>query len=182
MRPDETMAEMSNLFSRISRSFLRLSRARAPRTQNQGLLLDVFMVEKRQTAKKHVNRSATAPSQSEHGLQLFQAAARCDPGFNRGKSVAGNGNIGVGASGRTRRPGSPAETLAGTKLSGPQIDETCLLGKESPKICIAMTQQSGEYGRGNQSAPQKLLHLVGCRDPNARLAPWVRPHPLPPKR
>jgi hypothetical protein len=45
-----------------------------------------------------------------------------------------------------------------------------------------MTQQSGEYGRGNESAPQKLLQLVGCRDPKARLVPWVRPRPLPAKQ
>ena len=44
-----------------------------------------------------------------------------------------------------------------------------------------MAQQRGD-SRGNQSAPQKLLHLVGCRDPKARPTPWVRPRPLPAKR
>jgi hypothetical protein len=45
-----------------------------------------------------------------------------------------------------------------------------------------MALQSGEFGRGNQSAPQKLLHLVGCREPNARSAPRVRPRAEPVKR
>jgi hypothetical protein len=27
-----------------------------------------------------------------------------------------------------------------------------------------MTQQSGDSGWGTQCAPQKLLHLVGCRE------------------
>jgi hypothetical protein len=30
-----------------------------------------------------------------------------------------------------------------------------------------MTLQSGDSGWGNQSAPQKLLHLVGCREAKA---------------
>ena len=47
-----------------------------------------------------------------------------------------------------------------------------------PRVCIAMAQQCGS-DRGNQSVPQKLLHLVGCRDPKARPERWVRPTPLP---
>jgi hypothetical protein len=31
-------------------------------------------------------------------------------------------------------------------------------------ICGAMAQQHGDSGRGNQSVPQGLLHLVGCRE------------------
>jgi hypothetical protein len=33
-----------------------------------------------------------------------------------------------------------------------------------------MAQQCGDIGRGNQSAPQKFVRLVGCRDPKARPA------------
>ena len=40
-----------------------------------------------------------------------------------------------------------------------------------------MSQQCGDSGRGNQSAPQKFVQLVGCRDPKARPEPWVRPRP-----
>jgi hypothetical protein len=45
-----------------------------------------------------------------------------------------------------------------------------------PRVCTAMAQQCGDSGRGNQSAPQKLVHLVGCRDPKAR------PDPVPARR
>jgi hypothetical protein len=41
-----------------------------------------------------------------------------------------------------------------------------------------MTQQCGDLGRGNESAPQKFVHLVGCRDAKARPEPWVRPRPV----
>jgi hypothetical protein len=45
-----------------------------------------------------------------------------------------------------------------------------------------MSQQYGDSGRGNESAPQKFVQLVGCRDPKARSEPWVRPLPNPAKR
>jgi hypothetical protein len=98
--------------------------------------------------------------------------------------VAGNGNTGVGNSIATPRPGQPTvDSLAGTSAaSGMQIAETDLAKKERPGICVAMTQQSGEFGRGNQSTPQGLLQLVGCREPNARLSPWVPPRPLAAKQ
>ena len=85
----------------------------------------------------------------------------------------GSGNIDVGTKTPTRKTNGP---------SALRIGETRPLSKERPRVCVAMTQQSGEFGRGNQSAPQKLLQLVGCRDPNARLVPWVRPRPLPAKQ
>jgi hypothetical protein len=56
------------------------------------------------------------------------------------------------------------------------------LTKARPGVCGAMAQQGGDFGRGNQSAPQKLLQLVGCRDPKARPELWVRPGPAPLKR
>ncbi len=97
--------------------------------------------------------------------------------------MAGNGVSGVGTKARTRGPGQPTvESPAETNASGLRIAETNLLRKQRLKVCIAMTQQSGEFSRGNQSAPQKLPQLVGCRDPKARLVPWVRPRPLPAKQ
>jgi hypothetical protein len=61
------------------------------------------------------------------------------------------------------------------------------IDRQSPKrterpICGAMSQQYGDSHRGNESAPQKLVQLVGCRDPKARSEPWVRPHLSPAKR
>ena len=97
--------------------------------------------------------------------------------------MSGNGNIGVDGKTATRRPGQPtAESLAVTSgASALRAGETNLLTKERPRICVAMTQQSGDSGRGNQSEPQEFLQLVGCRDPNARRVPWVRPRPVPAK-
>jgi hypothetical protein len=65
----------------------------------------------------------------------------------------GSGNIDVGGATPTRKPGQPVERE----------------GKPSEhpaSLCGAMSQQGGEF-RGNISAPQKLLHLVGCREPKA---------------
>jgi hypothetical protein len=50
----------------------------------------------------------------------------------------------------------------------------------APKISGAMSQQCADSG--NASSPQKLVHLVGCRDPKARPEPWVRTRAAPPKR
>ncbi len=44
------------------------------------------------------------------------------------------------------------------------------------RVCGAMSQQNGDSGC--VSAPQKFVHLVGCRDPKARTRPWVRPRPI----
>jgi hypothetical protein len=64
----------------------------------------------------------------------------------------GNGNIDVGNETPTRNPGqridSPLNTKRPEKPSG---------------LCGAMSQQGDEF-RGNVSAPQKFVHLVGCRD------------------
>jgi len=72
-------------------------------------------------------------------------------------TVVGNGNIDVGKkTAATRKPGQPK--------SGPS------------GICAAMTQQRCDSGRGNESAPQKFVQLVGYRDPKARPQ---SPHPNP---
>jgi hypothetical protein len=85
----------------------------------------------------------------------------------------GNGNIDVGIKTLPRKSNGP---------SALRTFETKPLSKERPRICVAMAQQSGDFGRGNQSAPQKLLQLVGCRDPKPRPTPWVRPRAEPLKR
>jgi hypothetical protein len=49
---------------------------------------------------------------------------------------------------------------------------------DGKQICGAMAEQAGVSGHHDtESAPQKFLHLVGYRDPNARKEPWVRPRP-----
>ena len=93
----------------------------------------------------------------------------------------GNGNIEVGNKTPTRKPGQP---LVGR--FGRADDASDLRGevqnppKSTPlKICGAMSQQRCDSG--NESAPQKFVQLVGCRDPKARQAPWVRPRSAPKK-
>ena len=82
----------------------------------------------------------------------------------------GKGNIHVG-----RQFGEPiVERLAAIDgTSEPRIDPSTSVKSERSRICGAMTQQCGDSG--NLSAPQKFVHLVGCRDPKARPEPWVRP-------
>jgi len=96
----------------------------------------------------------------------------------------GNGNIDVGNKTATRKPGQPiVENSAATSGSSElRTGNPAPLKKEQPKSSVAMAQQCGDSGRGNQSAPQKFLQLVGYRDPNARHEPWVRPRPAPQKR
>jgi hypothetical protein len=77
-------------------------------------------------------------------------------------TVVGNGNIDVGNKTATGKPGAPKS--------------------ERARICGAMTQQSCDSGRVNQSSPQKFVQLVGYRDPKARPEPGVDPHPAPVKR
>ena len=79
-------------------------------------------------------------------------------------AVVGNGNIDVGNEKLTRKPGQPAVEILGESSS------KNLLRTERPRISGAMAQQCGDIGRGNQSAPQKFVRLVGCRDPKARPA------------
>jgi hypothetical protein len=48
------------------------------------------------------------------------------------------------------------------------------------RICRAMAQQRQPDGRNeNGPTPQEFVHLVGCRDPNARRTTWVPPRPIP---
>jgi hypothetical protein len=89
-------------------------------------------------------------------------------------AVVGNGNIDVGNQTPTRSPDqSIVERLVG-------IDKPLQTGTIS--ICGAMSLQGGDGGRGNESVPQKFVHLVGCRDPKVRPEPSVRPQPVPPKQ
>lgn len=90
----------------------------------------------------------------------------------------GNGNIEVGKQTPTRKPGQPAvELMSGRNGSEQRIES-------SPKTeapCGAMSQQGGEF-RGNLSAPQKFVHLVGCREPKVVRDSGVRQYSNPAKR
>jgi hypothetical protein len=91
-------------------------------------------------------------------------------------AVVGNGNIEVGNTTATRKPGQPiVESLPGSDAALRQT------GKTRQGISGAMTQQGDEGSPSNRSVPQKLVHLVGCHDPKPRAEPWVRPRSGPAK-
>jgi hypothetical protein len=93
----------------------------------------------------------------------------------------GSDNIDVGKKGVPRKPGQPIErSAAGNAASGQRIDKAVPPKKALARIQGAMSQQRGVSG--HESAPQEFVHLVGYRDPKARLDPWVRPKPIPAKR
>jgi hypothetical protein len=89
----------------------------------------------------------------------------------------GNGNIDVGSKTPTRESGQPAVKRLADSGAFPElrIDHQSHLKREGARKCGAMSEQSADSGRGNEQVPQKLVHLVGYRDPNARPEPWVRP-------
>jgi hypothetical protein len=96
----------------------------------------------------------------------------------------GSGNIGVGSKTPTRDSGQP--TLERLASSGGfpdlRIDHETTLKREGAIKCGAMSEQSADSGRGNEQVPQKLVQLVGYRDPNAGPDPWIRPRLSPAKR
>lgn len=96
----------------------------------------------------------------------------------------GNGNIDVGKKTPTRKGGQRiVEGLTGRDGAlALRIDDPNPRAKEPVKVCGAMSLQYGDGGRGNESAPQKFVHLVGYRDPKPRDEPWVRPSGSPVKR
>ena len=80
----------------------------------------------------------------------------------------GSGNINVGSTTPTPKSGQPVERQ-GKTLEHPV----------SP--CGAMSQQGSEF-RGNVSAPQKFVHLVGCRERKAKTGLEARQYSNPVKR
>jgi hypothetical protein len=94
----------------------------------------------------------------------------------------GNGNTDVGGNTPTRESGLPIERLASSRFPGLRIGYPDGLKRESARKCGAMSEQSADSGRGNEQVPQKLVHLVGYRDPNAGPEAWIRPRPIPAKR
>ena len=74
----------------------------------------------------------------------------------------GNDNIGVGKQTPTRKSGQPAvEMTSGRNGSSEQRIDGSM---KTERRCGAMSQQGSE-SLGNLSAPQKFVHLVGCREP-----------------
>jgi hypothetical protein len=87
----------------------------------------------------------------------------------------GNDNSDVGSKAPTRKSGPPiVEGLVSSGgFTGLRLDRKLPMQREAGR-CGAMSEQSADSGRGNEQVPQKLVHLVGTRDPSPPL-PWVRP-------
>jgi hypothetical protein len=75
----------------------------------------------------------------------------------------GNGSIDVDRISRPRKTGRPSvDRLMKNSFFELQTDPQDLTPANRSGPCGAMTQQCGDSGY--QSAPQKFIHLVGCRD------------------
>ncbi|MCA6113516.1 hypothetical protein J6524_01035 [Bradyrhizobium sp. WSM 1738] len=118
----------------------------------------------------------------------MRVLVRCDPFLNKRTAVVGNGNIDVGSATATRKPGQPVvEDLCGSNGPETRIDPSLKAerqGKVSShpaSVCGAMSQQGGEF-RGNVSAPQQFVHLVGCRDRKVAPGQEARQYSNPVKR
>lgn len=95
-----------------------------------------------------------------------------------------SGNFGIGTKNPTRESGQPiVERLANSGgFPDLRIDHQGPSKRDAARKCGAMSEQSAASGRGNDQVPQKLVQLVGYRDPNAPPDPWVRPRLIPAKR
>ena len=95
----------------------------------------------------------------------------------------GNGNIDVGSITPTREFGRPTLERLASSGGFPELRiDGSPSKRESARKCGAMSEQSADSGRGNEQVPQKLVQLVGYRDPNARPDPWICPRAIPVKR
>jgi hypothetical protein len=94
-------------------------------------------------------------------------------------SVVGSGSTEVGK-GPTRKPGRPRAELSAGPDAFPKLRIDGDGSLRTTRVCGAMSQQNGDSGI--VSAPQKFVHLVGCRDPKAPTRPWVRPRPTAQKQ
>jgi hypothetical protein len=75
----------------------------------------------------------------------------------------GNGNIDVDSISRPRKPGqSSVQRLTEDGVFELRTERQDGTRNDRPGLCGAMAQQRDDSGC--QSAPQKFVHLVGCRD------------------
>ena len=107
------------------------------------------------------------PADSVERRATLRVSVRYCPSQQR-IDVVGIGNIDVGSATPTRKPGQPVERQG----EAPEY---------SVPPCGAMLQQGSEF-RGNVSAPQKFVHLVGCRERKPDLGQEARPYSDPVKR
>jgi hypothetical protein len=96
----------------------------------------------------------------------------------------GSGNIDVGNQTPTRKPGQPEHSSGGNRLRiDPSLktDHQEKASEHPAGLCGAMSQQGSEF-RGNVSAPQKFVRLVGCRERKVEAGLEARQYSNPVKR
>ena len=96
----------------------------------------------------------------------------------------GRGNIDVGNKTPTRKPGQPEHSSGSNQLRidpSPKTDHQEKASEHPAGLSGAMSQQGSEF-RGNVSAPQKFVHLVGCRERKVEAGPEARQYSNPVKR
>ena len=88
----------------------------------------------------------------------------------------GNGNIDVGSKIPPRKTGQPSigRWIGSKTVPEVRIGDRVPSRAKYPEVSGAMAEQRGDCGRGDQSAPQKLVRLVGCRDTTERPASPLR--------
>ena len=84
----------------------------------------------------------------------------------------GSGNIDVGNATPTRKPGQPIGVRPQTS---PNLRAT-------RRALVARCRSRAATFRGNVSAPQKFVQLVGCREPKAEPGLEARQYSNPVKR
>jgi hypothetical protein len=158
----------------VSTDNLEIRRPPRPGGSMPGAIFNLYLVEtsrSRRDGREHHHRygrlTPTACNHSVHSRVVAYLQQRM--------AVVGNGNIDVGNEHPTRKGGLPVVAPG----SRSRIDQQNPLRTERPRISGAMAQQCGDNGRGNQSAPQKFVRLVGCRVPKARPERTIRPRPVP---
>jgi hypothetical protein len=94
----------------------------------------------------------------------------------------GNGNIDVGSATATRKSGSNGpEMRIDPSVKTERQGKIPASSAHAASVSGAMSQQGGEF-RGNVSAPQQFVHLVGCRNRKVAPGPEARQYSNPLKR
>jgi hypothetical protein len=82
------------------------------------------------------------------------------------------GNVDVGAKTPSHKSGAATAKRSNDASSNLRPGQQNLVKAERLRDCRVMLQQCADSGRGHQSAPQKFVQLVGCRESSA-----TRPNP-----
>jgi hypothetical protein len=125
-------------------------------------LLYVSLVDNPDHGNPTVNRGRASADFNHHPENL-RAGCALSLSLQKRMAVMGRGGITADSNPSTRKPKKAIAEAKGP-IEPAQRGETP--PGNSGHYCGAMSQQRTDSGA--VSTPQKLLHLVGCRDPKAR--------------